>query len=160
MHLVRGWRRRLTLAVVLAVAGAGALFYGGPAFALDVRRTIGNGAASCPGGYVCLWTLENYTGQGYAFFNSETDYATLPAPFNNIQDNSWSFFNNGNTSDITFFRANLYGQDWFVLCKGTGMPWVPFNSDLPQPGNPNGAENEPGRGWRDTISSHHFGKWC
>jgi hypothetical protein len=149
------WRRRVALAVVLAVAGAVGIGVAAvPALAADARRTIGNGIASCPEGYVCLWTLTNYTGQGYAFFNSETDYGTLPAPFNGIQDYSWSFYNNGKFSDILFFRDHLYQGDWFVLCKQTGIPYLPPNGELPTAGN------EPGRGWRDQISSHHFGAWC
>jgi len=150
----------VVLAVLLCAAAAGIVHMAGPAAAVTTRLIIGSGWQSCPAGYVCLWTLNDYTGTGYAFYNSETDYATLPAPFNGIQDNSWSFYNNGNTSDIMFFRANLYGQDWFVLCKQTGIPELPSNSVLPTTGNPVGAETEAGRGWRDTISSHHFGAWC
>ena len=155
-------RRRIAVAIVLAVACLlGLVRVAGTAEAAAATRlTIGTGWQSCPAGYVCLWTLNNYSGQGYAFFNSELDYQTLPAPFNAIQDNSWSFYNNGNTSDIRFFRANQYGQDWFVLCKQMGIPELPPNSALPTPGNPPGAENEPGRGWRDVVSSHNFGAWC
>jgi len=154
IYTTRRWQRRMSLVLVLALAGAGIVYAAGPASAVTTRLQIGNGSGSCPAGYVCLWTLSNYTGQGYAFYNSETDYNTLPAPFNGIQDNSWSFYNNGNTSDIMFFRAHLYQQDWFVLCKGTGIPALPSNGELPS------ASSEPGRGWRDTISSHHFGAWC
>ncbi|MFG2043787.1 peptidase inhibitor family I36 protein [Dactylosporangium sp. NPDC048998] len=134
--------------------GFGVVHAAAPALAVTTRMTIGNGSGSCPLGYVCLWTLDNYTGTGYAFYNSETDYSTLPAPFNNIQDNSWSFYNNGQTSDITFYRDYGYGGDWFVVCKQTGIPSLPSNSTLPT------WTNEPGRGWRDHVSSHRFGAYC
>jgi hypothetical protein len=161
VRTLRRWWRRVALAVVPAVAGGiGIAYVGVPAFAVTPMLTIGSGVGSCPAGYVCLWTLSDYTGAGYAFYNSETDYATLPAPFSSIENFSWSFYNNGTSSDIMFFRDRLYLGDWFVLCRQTGIPVLPSNSDLPRVGKPPGAETEPGRGWRDQISSHHFGAWC
>ena len=157
----RRWRRRLATALVPAVAAVAAtVIVATPAHAVTTRLTIGAGLSSCPAGYVCLWTLNGYTGSGYAFYNSETDYSTLPAPFNGIQDNSWSFYNHGNTSDIMFFRDANYGGDWFVLCRGDAIAQLPANSSLPTSTNPSGGDTEPGRGWRDSVSGHHFGAWC
>jgi hypothetical protein len=143
------------LAIVLAtlvLLGVDAL----PSWAVTTRLTIGTGTASCPAGYVCLWTLNNFTGNGYAFFNSETDYSALPYPFDVIDNNSWSFYNHGNTDDIAFYRnANYGGPSTFILCKGVAVAQLPVNSDVDPPDTA-----EPGEGWRDSITSHHFGVWC
>jgi hypothetical protein len=109
---------------------------------------------------VCLWTLNNFTGSGYAFFNSETNYGALPYPFSIIQDNSWSFYNHGATSDIEFYRDSGYGGDHFVLCKGQSIAALPSNSLINPPTRRSDGTYEPGRPWRDQITSHHFGAWC
>ncbi|OJF10938.1 hypothetical protein BG844_29330 [Couchioplanes caeruleus subsp. caeruleus] len=159
--MVRGWGRHLVLGTTLAITGAVAIVYiAGPARAAESRMLIGEGWQSCPAGYVCLWAFSDYTGRGYAFFNSEVDYATLPSPFNGIQDDSRSFYNNGNTSDVRFYRANQFGQDWLELCKQTGIPKLPPTTDLPTTSALPGADTEPGRGWLDVVSSHRFGEWC
>jgi hypothetical protein len=126
-----------------------------PAAAANARLTIGPGLASCPAGYVCLWTLDNFQGSGYAFFNSESNYTSLPAPFNGIQDNSWSFFNNGNNYDIRFSRHIGYGGDSWILCKKAAVAVLPYNSEVNPP-----TWSEPGNGWRDNVSSHKFGAFC
>ena len=125
-----------------------------PAQAVTTRLTIGVGKASCPAGYVCLWTLSNYQGTGYAFYNDELNYATLPSPFNAIQDNSYSFYSHGNTSDIRFFRNSNLTNDAFLLCRGESIDYLPPNADVDPPAS------EPGEGWRDAISSHDFGAFC
>jgi hypothetical protein len=147
-------RRWANLIGVVFIGIVAALAVPSPAQAVTTRLTIGPGLGSCPAGYVCLWTLNNFTGTGYAFYNSETDYSTLPAPFNGIQDNSWSFYSHGNTYDIKFYRDNYWGGDSFVLCRGEAIAYLPSNSTMPQSGA------EPGRGWRDAVTSHHFGAWC
>lgn len=142
----------LLLAIVLvAVTAISGLK---PATALATRMIIGQGLASCPAGYVCLWSLSNFSGTGYAFYNSEFDYFSLPAPFNGIDDYSWSFYSHGNTYDIRFFRGSQSG-DSFILCKGTWIAELPDNSQVNPP-----ATYEPGLGWRDEISSHKFGAFC
>ena len=153
-------RRFLAIITTAAVSISFGLWNVLPAHAVTSRMTIGSGLASCPSGYVCLWTLSNFTGSGYAFFNSETNYAGLPAPFNGIQDNSWSFYNNGATSDIEFYRDANYSGGSFVLCKGQSIAALPPNSSINPPTLRSDGTNEPGRPWRDQISSHHFGTWC
>ncbi|MGN9913627.1 peptidase inhibitor family I36 protein [Phytohabitans sp. LJ34] len=147
-HRALGVLLAIVLVAVTAVSGLR------PATALATRMIIGPGLASCPAGYVCLWTFSNFTGTGYAFFNSEYDYYSLPAPFNGIENFSWSFYSHGNTHDIRFFRDTQSG-DSFILCKGTWIAELPSNAEVTPP-----AAYEPGRGWRDTISSHKFGAFC
>jgi hypothetical protein len=117
--------------------------------------TIGAGLSSCPAGYVCLWILSDFQGTGYAFFNTENNYATLPAPFNGINDFSWSFYSHGNTHDIRFYRE-AHSGDSFVLCRGEAISFIPPNFEVWPPT----GSGEPGRGWRDQISSHRFGRYC
>jgi hypothetical protein len=64
--------------------------------------------------------LGNFAGGGYALLNSKTNYGTMPAPFNTIQDNSWSLYKNGTAGsapDIEFYRNTSYGGEVFVLCR-------------------------------------------
>jgi hypothetical protein len=148
------------VALVFAIVAAtlAAVTVVSPAHAATARLTIGTGKASCPGGYVCLWTLNNYTGTGYAFFNSEVDYAALPSPFNSIQDNSWSFYNNGfagSFEDVHMYQdRNQTGMN-FVLCRGDAIPELPPNAEVNPP-----TTTLPGRGWRDRVSSHKWGDFC
>jgi Peptidase inhibitor family I36 len=124
--------------------------------AVTTRMTIGPGLASCPAGYVCLWPLSDFAGGGYAFFNSESNYATLPSPFNAINNNSWSFYSHGNTYDIRFHRGSGWTGDTFVLCRGLAIAFIPPNADI----DPPAGTSWPGFGWRDQISSHKFGDFC
>lgn len=150
-----GWRRRLLRLFVVSVLGATTgLINPSAAGAVTTRLIIGSGKSSCPAGYVCLWTLNDFTGTGYAFYNSESDYSTLPSPFNGIQDYSWSFYSHGNTYDIKFYRHAGQSGEGFVLCRGEAIASLPANSTLPT------VSSEPGRGWRDQVSSHKFGAWC
>lgn len=155
-------RRRATiwLAAALAVAlgTAVSVLTVSPAKAAAARMTIGTGKASCPQGYVCLWTLSNYTGQGYAFFNTEDSYAVLPSPFNGINNNSYSFYNRGDAGsveDVRLYRGDNRTGDNFVLCRGDSIPELPPNSDVDPPDT-----NWPGRGWRDQVSGHTWGSYC
>jgi hypothetical protein len=148
--------RGLWWLLAAALALSATVFAASPARAATARLTIGAGKASFPQGYVCLWVLSDYTGTGYAFFNSETNYATLPAPFNGIQDNSWSFYNNGfagSVEDVRLFRNAGQAGEEFVLCRGDAIPYLPPNGELPQSGSN-------ALGWRDTVSSHKWGDFC
>lgn len=150
---------RHVLATVLCVliGTSAAVAVPSPGYAATARLTIGQGLSSCPPGYLCLWTLNNFSGTGYAFFNSEANYVTLPAPFNGIQDYSWSFYNNGyagSYEDVALFRDINYSGDRLTLCRGSSIAYLPANYTLPQ------STAEPGRGWRDQVSSHQWGMWC
>lgn len=139
---------------MLGTVGA-AVVVPGAAQAVETRLQIGTGYQSCPLGYVCLWTQSNYTGSGYAFYNSESNYATLPLPFRNIQDYSWSFYNNGQYNDIRFFLHVDYSGHSFILCKQRGIPELPPNTNV----DPSDLTYN-GHGWRDRVSSHKFGNYC
>lgn len=148
---VRQRRRRRRLAITAILVAVGAAIVGShPGQAAAARLQINDGLSSCPAGYVCLWVLDNFRGGGYAFYNSENDYFDLPAPFNGIYQNSWSFYNHGNTHDIRFFRWANYSGDNFVLCRNDYIPELPHNSDVDPPAS------EPGEGWRDQITGHRF----
>lgn len=150
-------RRMAALLAVVTLAVAGALALQLPAQALEARLLIGTGLSSCPAGYVCLWKSDNYLGQGYAFYNDEGNYSVLPAPFNGINNTSFSFYNHGNFSDIRFFRDGDPLGHSFLLCKGESIAFLPLNVDVDPPV---GTANEPGNGWRDQVSGHDFGVFC
>jgi hypothetical protein len=163
-RLLRGLGRRrqllgrLTSSAIVLIAGvATAIVVANPASAATSRITVGAGSSSCPAGYVCVWVLGGYQGSGYGFFNSETNYAALPSPFSNANNNTWSFFNNGHAGsfeDVRMYRDSGQVGDQFVLCRGDAIPDLPANSSLPS------NTSFPGRGWQDQVTSHKWGDFC
>lgn len=147
--------RRVLVVTVVALAITGAL--ASPVRAATSRITVAAGKGSCPVGYVCLWLLGAFNGTGYGFYNSESNYASLPYPFSLTNDNTWSFYNNGlagAVDDVRFYRESGLSGDQFVLCRGDAISDLPPNGNLPQ------ITWYPGRGWRDAISSHKWGDYC
>ena len=73
---------------------------------------------------MCLWLLGAFNGTGYGFYNSESNYASLPYPFSLTNDNTWSFYNNGlagAVDDVRFYRESGLSGDQFVLCRGDAI---------------------------------------
>jgi len=100
----------------------------------------------------------DYTGGGYAFFNTEDSYAVLPAPFNSINNNSYSFYNHGeagSVEDVRLYRGDNRTGDTFLLCRNDSISELPPNADVDPP-----DANWPGRGWRDQVSGHTWGNYC
>ena len=152
-------KRTLTTVVAALAAVVASIAIASPAQAVVTRKIIGTGLASCEAGYVCLWTLNDFSGTGYEFYNSESNYSALPSPFNVIDNNSWSFYNNGTScsgcQDVRFYRGNGSG-DSFILCMGESIGTLPPNLNV----DPPVATGRGGDGWRDDVSSHVWGGFC
>jgi hypothetical protein len=106
---------------------------------------IAAGKENCPRGYVCAWSLSYFQGWGVAWFGRSDSWGPT-----GMNDNSWSFFNNGysgSLDDVRFFRDGQYGGGNFVLCNGEAIPYLPPNA---------AAKN----GWRDAVSSHRWENTC
>jgi hypothetical protein len=83
---------------------------------------IGSGTGSCPSGYTCLWPNTNYGGRGVAFYGDETNFRALPSPYNSIQDDASSAYNNGRTHSVRLAVDANGGGNTFTLARGRGTP--------------------------------------
>src|SRR5687768_10893315 len=97
-------RRLRSLHVVTGVAVALAISLGlSPQAQAEPRLIhVGEGKASCPAGYTCVWEYDYFTGRGVGIFNDEPWWQNFPAEFRFIQNAGSSFYNNGRTSDVRF----------------------------------------------------------
>jgi len=135
----------LAAAVGVLVAGSAAVTTSAQSATSII--SVGNGTASCPAGYVCLWEHADYTGRGIGFYNDYSNYYSLSAPFNWLPGRASSLYNHGNSYDVRFFWYTNYGGRSFVLCRGDAVSQLPRDDELPI-GSP--------RTWNDEIASHDW----
>jgi serine/threonine protein kinase len=155
----RARRRRLALAAALpGLLAIGLLAYGPlhafrsgarparrapqPA-ATPLLRSVGEGLASCPLGYLCAWPAPQFRGSGVGMFGNERDFGKFPEQLRSIAGRAASFYNHGipapqeGRPDVMVFADTNFQGPRVCLANGQSLPSLPdslattsANSDL------------------------------
>jgi hypothetical protein len=144
---LRAKRRRFALAAALPGLLAAGLLAFGPlhAFRSEGRparavpqpaatpllRSVGEGLASCPLGYLCAWQAPQFRGAGVGIFGSERDFGKFPQQLRFIAGRAASFYNHGipapqeGRPDVMVFGGTDFQGARVCVANGQSLPSVP-----------------------------------
>ncbi|MCW3036680.1 MAG: protein kinase [Actinobacteria bacterium] len=142
-----GARRRLAVAAALPGLLAVALLAFGPLHAFrsggrparavpqpaatPLLRSVGEGLASCPLGYLCAWQAPQFRGAGVGIFGSERDFGKFPQQLRFIAGRAASFYNHGipapqeGKPDVMVFAGTEFQGGRVCLANGQSLPTLP-----------------------------------
>jgi hypothetical protein len=88
---------------------------------------VGEGLASCPKGYLCVWEHAGYRGGGVGIFGTEKNWAEFPEEFGLIARQGSSFYNRGIPAprdprpDVYVFNAPDFSGDRLCIPNGRSI---------------------------------------
>ena len=145
----RGLRAKMRrVAVVAALPGLlamGLVAYGplhafrsaGPAHPAPtppMLRSVGDGLASCPLGYLCAWRSPQFRGGGVGIYGNERNYAKFPEQLRFIAGQAASVYNHGipapqeGKPDVIVFTGTNFQGSSLCLPNGQSFPSLPASA--------------------------------
>jgi predicted Ser/Thr protein kinase len=100
-----------------------------PATAL--LRPVGDGLASCPLGYLCVWKDAQFQGGGVGMYGSERDFGKFPGQLRFIAGRAASAYNHGipapqeGKPDVVLFAGTDFEGTRVCLPNGQSLPSLP-----------------------------------
>jgi hypothetical protein len=144
---LRAKRRRFALAAALPGLLAVGLLAFGPLHAFrsggrparavpqpaatPLLRSVGEGLASCPLGYLCAWQAPQFRGAGVGIFGSERNFGKFPQQLRFIAGRAASFYNHGipapqeGRPDVMVFGGTDFQGARVCVANGQSLPSVP-----------------------------------
>jgi hypothetical protein len=146
---LRGRLRRIAVAAALpGLLAAGLVAYGplhafrsGPHRAASsarpapsappLLRSVGDGLASCPLGYLCAWKGPQFAGGGVGIYGNERNFGKFPEELRFIAGRSASFYNHGipapqeGKPDVMVFAGPDFQGARLCLPNGQSVPSLP-----------------------------------
>ncbi|MEU5780231.1 peptidase inhibitor family I36 protein [Micromonospora lupini] len=114
---VKGKARSILGAAAAAVTLGITLAAAQPAQAAAAYISVSDG--SCSSGYVCLWFDDGYQGSGYGYYNDVWNMATISAPYNSMNNRSYSAKNRSNSGNAVKFY-DVAGGSGTARCLKSG----------------------------------------
>ena len=102
-----------------------------PAPTPPLLRSVGDGLASCPLGYLCAWRSPQFRGGGVGIYGSERNYAKFPEQLRFIAGRAASLYNHGipapqeGKPDVIVFAGTDFQGSSLCLPNGQSYPSLP-----------------------------------
>ena len=105
-----------------------------PAPAPPMLRSVGDGLASCPLGYLCAWKTPQFRGGGVGIYGNEPNYAKFPEQLRFIAGRTASIYNHGipapqeRKPDVIVFTGTDFQGSSLCLPNGQSFPSLPASA--------------------------------
>jgi hypothetical protein len=100
-------------------------------------RSVGDGLASCPLGYLCAWRSPQFRGGGVGIYGTEPNYAKFPEQLRFIAGQAVSVYNHGipapqeRKPDVIVFTGADFRGSSLCLPNGRSFPSLPASATSP-----------------------------
>jgi eukaryotic-like serine/threonine-protein kinase len=100
-------------------------------------RSVGDGLASCPLGYLCAWRSPQFRGGGVGIYGTERNYARFPEQLRFIAGQAASVYNHGipapreGKPDVVVFTGTDFQGSSLCLPNGRSYPSLPAAATSP-----------------------------
>ena len=145
---LRGKLRRIALVAAMPGLLAMGLVASGPLHAFrpaapaarpapPLLRSVGDGLASCPLGYLCAWRSPQFRGGGVGIYGTERNYARFPEQLRFIAGQAASVYNHGipapqeRKPDVVVFTGTDFQGSSLCLPNGQSYPSLPAAATSP-----------------------------
>jgi hypothetical protein len=97
-------------------------------------RSVGDGLASCPLGYLCAWRNPQFRGGGVGIYGNEANYAKFPDQLRFIAGQAASVYNHGipapqeRKPDVIVFTGTDFQGSSLCLPNGRSFPSLPASA--------------------------------
>jgi hypothetical protein len=97
-------------------------------------RSVGEGLASCPLGYLCAWRSPQFRGGGVGIYGTEHNYAKFPEQLRFIAGQAASVYNHGipapqeGKPDVIVFTGTDFQGSSMCLPNGRSFPSLPASA--------------------------------
>jgi len=108
-----------------------------PAPVPPLLRSVGDGLASCPLGYLCAWRSPQFRGGGVGIYGTERNYARFPEQLRFIAGQAASVYNHGipapqeGKPDVVVFTGTDFQGSSLCLPNGQSYASLPAAATSP-----------------------------